>query len=41
MASPARTFWTLQLGSHAITVKAVDEQGKLIAGEPVRIEVTQ
>jgi hypothetical protein len=40
-SSPARTWWTLQLGSHTITVKAIDDQGKLIEGEPVRIEVTQ
>jgi len=40
-SSPARTWWTLQLGAHTITVKAIDDQGKMIEGEPVRIEVTQ
>ncbi len=40
-ASPARTFWTLQLGTHIIDAKVLDEQGKWMVSEPVRIEVTQ
>jgi 1A family penicillin-binding protein len=38
---PARTFWTLKLGSHTITVTAIDDQGNRLEGEPIHIEVTQ
>jgi 1A family penicillin-binding protein len=38
---PARTFWTLRLGSHTITVTAIDDQGQTLQGDPVHIEVTQ
>ena len=39
--SPARAWWTLQLGAHTITAKAIDDQGQTLDGEPVRITVTQ
>ncbi|HET7376931.1 MAG TPA: hypothetical protein VFK30_09500, partial [Anaerolineae bacterium] len=38
---PARTFWTLKLGSHTITVTAIDDQGNTLHGDPIHIEVTQ
>jgi Penicillin-Binding Protein C-terminus Family len=40
-ASPARTFWQLQLGAHTLTARIVDEQGQMFESEPVRIVVTQ
>ena len=40
-SSPARTWWTLQLGSHIIKVTAVDDQGKMLQSDPVNIVVTQ
>ena len=40
-AVPVRTFWTLRLGSHTITVTAIDDQGNRLEGEPIHIEVTQ
>ncbi len=40
-SSPARTWWTLQPGSHIIKVTAIDDQGKTLQSDPVNIVVTQ
>jgi hypothetical protein len=39
-SSPARTWWTLQLGSHIIKVVAIDDQGQTLQSDPVTIVVT-
>jgi 1A family penicillin-binding protein len=39
--SPVRAFWQLQLGTHTITAKMIDEQGQTFESEAVRIVVTQ
>ena len=39
-ASPARAWWTLELGTHTITAQVVDAQGRVIESKPIRIEVT-
>ena len=40
-SSPARAFWMLQPGTHLITAKVIDEQGKVSESETVRVVVTQ
>jgi 1A family penicillin-binding protein len=40
-AVPARMFWPLKLGSHTITVTAIDDQGNTLQGQPIHIEVVQ
>ncbi len=40
-ASPARAWWTLQLGTHTIKAQAVDDQGQVTDSAPISIVVTQ
>ncbi len=40
-ASPARAWWTLQIGAHTIAAQLVDDQGRLIESAPVTISVTE
>jgi 1A family penicillin-binding protein len=40
-SSPARAWWTLQLGTHTIKAQVVDDQGKIIESTSVSIVVTQ
>ena len=40
-ASPARTWWTLQLGSHTITAQVIDEHGRPLESEAITVLVTQ
>jgi len=40
-SSPARAWWTLQLGTHTIKAEAIDAQGKLLTSGIVQIQVVQ
>lgn len=40
-SSPARAWWTLELGTHTIKAQVVDDQGQVTDSAPVSIVVTQ
>jgi hypothetical protein len=40
-SSPARTWWTLQPGSHTITAQVIDEHGRPLESEAITVLVTQ
>ena len=40
-SSPARAWWTLQLGTHTIKAQVVDAQGQMTDSAPISIVVTQ
>jgi 1A family penicillin-binding protein len=40
-SSPARTWWTLQPGSHTITAQVIDEHGQSLESEAITVLVTQ
>jgi hypothetical protein len=40
-SSPARTWWTLQPGSHTIAARVIDEQGQSLESEAITVLVTQ
>jgi chitinase len=40
-SSPARAWWTLELGTHTIKAQVIDDQGQVTESAPVSIVVTQ